>query len=174
MKKSIMLLAAVMLLAGCDKIMKSEDAKKKAAEAVVASEKAQAKLAARLTAKPEKAADTGKAAGALVSLLCSSPKLMEDIESSTVLLEALSGEGGDRNELNQQLQDSRKRYRPVIERNLPARGASFEDFMGLVAVREAPDQQQKLKALAAARCPRGDKDQVEKAAGGLLRCFAPQ
>ncbi len=190
MNKSIILLAAAAFLcAGCDKLPKSAAAQKKLAAAEEAAAKAQAKFASRVAAESaakgaaggavESAAGGGvKAAGkpgdageALVAMLCSSPKLMENIESDMDLLEALSGEGGDREEVKRKSLAFRKRYRTAIEKKLSARGATYEEFFSYALGRAIPAQKHKFKTLIEEKCPRGDKALVEKTAGGLMYYF---
>lgn len=194
MNKSIILLAvSAFLCAGCDKLPKSAAAQKKLAEAEDTAAKAQAKFAAKLAAKrevevaakvaaggaPQSAAgvavkaagNPGNAGAALVGMLCSSPKLMENIESDIDLLEALSGEGGDRNEVKQKSAAFRKRYRKTLEKKLAARGATFEEFSSYALDQAAPEQKQRLKALVGEKCPRSDKALVERTANGLMHYF---
>lgn len=174
MNRSIILLAvAAFLCAGCDKLPKSAAARKKlAADQEVASQ-AQAKLAARIAAggMDQAAGNPGNAGAALVGMLCSSAKLMENVESDLDLLEAFSGEGGDRDELKRQVLEFRNRYRPIMEKGLSARGATFGEFSSYALGQAAAEQKQKFKALVAGKCPRGDKDLVEKTAGGLMYYF---
>ena len=191
MNKSIILFAAAAFLcAGCDKLPKSEAAQKKQAAAEDAAAKAQAKFAARLAAKGETrsatvaaagseavaaaggeviaAGDPGNAGAALVGMLCSSPKLMGNIESDLDLLEALSGEGGDPDEVKRKFLEFRERYRTAVEKKLSARGATYEEFLSYALGQAAAPQKQKLKTLVEEKCPRGDKVLVEKTAGGLM------
>ncbi len=172
-KRNMLIAASLLALAGCGKFGDKAAAEKKKAEAQEAVTKAQAKLETRLAYKPENS-NPNAAGGALVSLLCSSPKLVEDIANERDLLDALSGAGGDGEEAKQQFINSRNRYRPVLERKLPARGASFEDFRRYAAGREDAEQKRKLKALIAKVCPRGDEAALEKAAGDLTYYFSAQ
>jgi hypothetical protein len=170
MNKSIILLAAAaFLLAGCNKFAD----KKKVTEAQEAAAKAQAKFAARAAMKT--AADrAGKAGEALIGLLCSTPKLMEAVEGDLDLLDALSGEGGDRAEQKQQAAEFRKRYRPTLEKGLASRGSSCEELSRYAAGQASAEHKQKFSALVAQKCPRGDKALVEKTAEGLMHYYASQ
>ena len=165
----LLFLAAAFFCGGCEQVKeKVAEHKKKVTVAEEAAAMAQAKFAARAAVRP--AGGPGKAGAALASLLCSSPRLMEDIEGNMDLLEALSGEGGDKSELKRQFLESRAHYRSILEKELPARGATFEEFSSY-AMDQGADQKQKFKALAAEKCPRGDKDLVEKTAGGIMYYF---
>lgn len=171
-KHIILLAAAVFLCTGCKQVTERvAEHKKKVAVAEEAAAKAQARFAARASAKAEGiAVNSGKVGAALAVLLCSSPKLMEDIEGDMALLEALGGEGGDPGEIKRQFLASRGQYRVIIERELPARGATYEEF-SVYAMDRSAEQKQKFKALVWEKCPRGDKELVEKTAGGLMRYF---
>jgi hypothetical protein len=174
MNKNIVLLAAAAFLcAGCDQVKeKVAEHKKKVVVAEEAAAKAQAKFAARAAFKAEgPAGKAGNAGAAVAVLLCSSPKLMEDIEGSMGLLEALGGEGGDPAEQKRQFLASRGHYRSILEKELPARGASYEEF-AVYSQNLSAEQKQKFTALVSEKCPRGDKELVEKTAGGLMRYFA--
>ncbi len=172
-KRNMLIAAAVLALAGCGKFGDKAAAEKKQAEAQEAVTKAQAKLETRLAYKPE-TSNPGAAGGALVSLLCSSPRLVEDIANERDLLDALSGAGGDGEEAKQQFINSRNRYRTVLERKLPPRGASFEDFKRYAAGRDDAEQRRRMKALITRICPRGDEAALEKAAGDLMYYFSAQ
>ena len=190
MNKSIILLAAaVFLCSGCEKLSNKIAINKgapdqKTADAQAAAAKAADKVAARIAAgAAAKAADnskttgTGQAGEALVAILCSSPKLMEGIESNMDLLEALSGEGGDPGEVKRQLLELQKHYRTIMETALPAHGATTAEFsryaMKMMPSQATAEQKQKFKALITEKCPRGNKALVEKTAGGLMRfCMA--
>ncbi len=170
-KHMILLAAAAFFCAGCEQVKeKAAEREKKTAAAEEAAAKAQARFAARAegsaAGNPGKA---GNAGAALAALLCSSPKLMEDIEENMALLEALGGEGGDPGELKRELLASRGRYRAILEKELPARGATFAEFSSY-ARNQSPVQKQKFRTLVSEKCPRGDKELVEKTAGGLMRC----
>lgn len=169
-KYIILLAAAAFLCAGCDKLPKSEAAQKKLAAAEEAAAQAQAKLAARVAAGSgaKTAGKPGSAGAGLVDMLCASPKLMESIDSDMYLLEAVSGEGGDREEIKRQFLEFRNRYRPVVEKELSARGATYEEFTSFALGQAAPEQNKAFKALIGEKCPRGDKALLEKTAGGLV------
>ncbi len=172
-KKIILLVIAAFFSTGCKQIAERvEEKKKKVLIADEAAAKAQIKLTARLSEKGAegKSGSAGNSGAALAALLCSSPKLMEDIEESTALLEALGGEGGDSAELKRQFLASRSSYRAILERELPARGATYAEF-SVYALDRGTEQKQKFKALISEKCPRGDKEQVERTAGGLMRYF---
>ena len=174
-KKLVLLAAAAFLCTGCKLVNeKVAEHKKKVSAAEEAATAAQVRLAARVAANGEgnSGADgkVGNSGAALAVLLCSSPKLMEDIEGSMALLEALGGEGGDPGELKRQFLSSRDHYRAILERELPARGATFSEFAAYAAGGGA-EQKQKFRALVSKKCPRGDKELVEKTAGGLIHYF---
>ncbi|MCX5786540.1 MAG: hypothetical protein NTX59_12720 [Elusimicrobia bacterium] len=175
MNKSIILLAAaVFLCAGCEKFADTMAARQKLSAAQEAAAKAQAKFEAKLDARVvavKAAGKSGNAGSALAAMLCSSPKLMEDIEGNMDLLEALSGEGGDRDELKRQFIKFRKRYRTVLEKELPARGATYEEFYQFALGQATAEQKQEFKTLVSEKCPRGDRALVEKTAGGLMHYF---
>jgi uncharacterized protein YceK len=186
MNRYIILFAAVSLLcSGCEKITDKAAADQKVAAAQEAAAKATAKvttkLAARAAAKAAVSAtdaEARQAAEALVGLLCSSPKLMEDIESDMNLLEALSGEGADRREAGRQFLESQKRYRAMLEKALPARGSTYKGFskyaMGMLPGQVTADRKLKFKALIDEKCPRGNRALVEQTAGGLMSyCAGP-
>lgn len=177
MKKSIILLAAAAFLsAGCEKITNSAAAEKKMAVAKEAAELATAKVAARLEGGASAAENPGAALAALTGLLCASPKLMEDIEGNMDLINALSGEGGDREEMKRQIQSFQRRYREALEKGLAARGSNYAEFCGLAGQMSpgsaTQEQKQKFKALISEKCPLGDKILVEKTADGLMRYAA--
>lgn len=168
----VLLAAAAFLCAGCDQVKERvAEHKKKVTVAEEAAAKAQARFRARAAMKA--GGKAGSAGAALAGLLCSSPKLAEDIEGSLALLEALGGEGGDPAELKRQFLESRGHYRAILERELPARGATYEEF-SVYAVDRGEEQKQKFKALVSEKCPRGDKELVERTAAGLLRYFEDQ
>lgn len=171
-KNIILLAAAAFLFTGCDQVKeRAAERQKKAAAAEEAAAQAQARFAARAAVKAEdKAAGSGKSGAALAALLCSSPKLMDDIQENIDLLEALGGEGGDRGEQKRQFLASRKHFRPIIEKELPARGATFAAFSSYSNA-QSEEEKQKFKALVPGICPRGDKELIEKTAAGLLRYF---
>lgn len=172
MNRSIILLAAAALfLSGCEKLAAERAAaREKHAEAEAVAAKAQARLAARLTAKSS--GERSDAAGvALVGMLCSSPKLMDDIEGRMDLIEALSGEGGDRDEQKRQAAEFRKRYRATLEKGLISRGSTYQDFSRYAGGQGSAEQKQKFIVLVAEQCPRGDRALVEKTAGGLIYYF---
>ena len=176
MNKSIVLLAAAAFLcAGCENITDKAAARQKLVAAQETAAKAQvrlaAKLADRVAAVGKTAGKSGDAGAALAVMLCSSPKLMEDIEGKMDLLEALSGDGGDRDELKRQLIGFRKRYGPMLEKELPARGATYAEFSQFARGQAIAEQKQKFKALVGEKCPLGDKALVEKTAGGLMYYF---
>ena len=191
----ILLAAAALLSAGCDKISdkvssirKSEISQKmssdqKLATAQEAAAKARAKLAAKIAARVAARAsgrtaggpvnsEALRAAGELVGMLCSSPKFMDDVESNLDLLEALSGEGGDRNEVKRQFRESQKRYCGMLAKTLPSRGATYAGFtqyaMNMLPNQATADQRLKFKTLIKEKCPRGDQARLEKTAGGLM------
>lgn len=176
MNKNIVLIAAAaFLFAGCDKIklLDTDAARKKRTAAQEEAEKAQARFAAKLAAGAvHEEAGPGNAATALAGLLCSSPGLMDDIEGDIDLISALSGEGGDPGEVKRQVSQFRRRYRRVIEKELPARGATFEEFSGYAAGWSNAEQKKKFAAIVAEKCPRGDKARIENTAAGLLSRFA--
>ena len=169
-KHIVLLAAAAFLCAGCDQVKERvAEHKKKVTVAEEAAAKAQARFTARASMKP--GGKAGNAGAALAGLLCSSPALMDDIEGNMALLEALGGEGGDPAELKRQFQESRGHYRAILERELPARGATYEEFSVYAEDRSA-EQKQKFKALVSEKCPRGEKELVEKTFNGLMRYFA--
>jgi hypothetical protein len=172
-KNIILLAAAAFLCTGCEKVSeKIAEHKKKITVAEETAAQAQARFQARAAGKATGApVKAGKAGAALAGLLCSSPKLMEDIEGSMDLLGALGGEGGDRAELKRQFLAARDRYRPILEKELPARGASYEEFASY-AMGQSAEEKKLFKAVVSEKCPRGDKDQVERTAGGLMRYFS--
>lgn len=177
MKKTIILLfSAAFLFSGCDQVKeKVAERKKKVTAAEEAAAQAQARFAARAEerAAGKASGKAGNAGAALAALLCTSPKLMEDIEGSMGLLDALGGEGGDPAEQKRQFLASRDHYRAILERELPARGASFAEF-AVYAAEDSAAQKQNFHALVSGKCPRGDKDLVERTAGGLVHYFARQ
>jgi hypothetical protein len=167
----MLLAAAVLFLGGCDKFISTASSRQKKAAAESVSSLAQAKFAARLAQKSvgDKA---GRVGDTLAALLCSSPKLVEQIEGDKDLLDALSGEGGDNEELKRQFADSRGRYRAMLERQLPARGIAFTDFAAYSAGRENPGQKAAFKAVLVKKCPGGDQALLEKSADDLMYYFA--
>jgi len=171
MKRTAMILAAALICAGCGKFESKEETARKEAAAEEVSSKAQAKLAARLAEKD--AVDrSGQVAEALAALLCSSPKTVEGIQNDSDLLDALSGAGGDREEMRKQFNDARNRYRAVLERQLPPRGAEFADFTRFAADRETPDARRRMKSAMSQKCPKGDQDALLKAADDLMSYFS--
>lgn len=172
-KNIILLAAAAFLFTGCERVKeKAAEQKQKVTIAEEAAAKAQAKFAARAAFKDEaNAVSAGQSGAALAALLCSSPKLMDDIQENMDLLEALGGDGGDRSEQKRQFLASRNHFRAIVEKELPARGATFAEFASYARGQNA-EQKQKFKALISEKCRRGDKELVEKTAGGLLRYFA--
>ena len=185
MNKSIFLLAAAALLcSGCDKFSDKEISQKKTKAAEEAAVKAGAKYAARLAAAPvtESAVpsvtgEAGQAGEAMIGLLCASPSLMEDLEGDMDLIKALSGEGSDPADVKHQFLELQKRYRGIMQKALPARGASYQEFTRFAtAMLSGPanlEEKLKFKALITQKCPRGNKPLVEKTAGALMQfCVA--
>lgn len=172
-KNTILLAAVTLILSGCDQGGEnSAGQNKKIAIAEEAAAKAQARFAARSVVKMEgSAVISGNSGAALAALLCSSPQLMDDIQENIDLFEALGGEGGYHSEQKRQFLASRKHFRAIIEKKLPARGATFAEFSSY-AVGQSAEQKLKFKALVSEKCPRGDQELVEKTADGLLRYFA--
>ena len=175
----ILLAAAAFLCSGCDKLADTVGSGKKAAAAQEAADKAAARVAAMSAARTaakeaggSTAVQARQEAAALVGMLCSSPKLMEDIENNMYLLEALSGEGGDRGEVRRQFQEQQRRYRAMMTKALPARGADYGNFSRYAAEmlpgRVTEGRKREFRALISEKCARGNRDLVEKTANGLM------
>lgn len=181
MKKHLILLAvSAFLLTGCEKILDKEGYAKKMGAAEEAAAAAQAKVAAMTAAKAlgtSSSAEDRKAAGAMALILCSSPNLVEELEGDASMLEALSGEGIDKNEAARQFLEFQKKYRAAMQRALPKAGSTYEDFSRYAAKARpgsASDAQKKeFIGILSEKCPRGDMASLEKAAGTLLLYSAP-
>jgi len=187
-KNIILLVAAALLCTGCEKL--AELAGKAGTERkVAAAEAAAAKATARFAAAKEAAAraevrkkataaglpataEAQKGAAGLIGLLCSSPKLLEEIESDKDLLDALSGEGGDKQEVRRQFLRMQKRYRARVEKAMLASGATYSDFTQYAAEilpgKATATQKKEFRARIAEKCPRRNPERIEKMADGLL------
>ena len=184
-KNIILLTAAALLCAGCEKLTDRAGAARKVAAAEQAAAKATAKFTAAKEAAARAAAKTAaKAAGlpstaearqggaALLGLLCASPKLQEEIESDIYLLEALSGEGGDKQEVRRQFQQSQKRYRALVEGSMPRYGATYNGFsqyaIEMLPGKTTEKQKLEFRKRIAEICPRSDPGRIEKLAGSIM------
>lgn len=181
MKRPLILLAAVFLLGGCEKLLDREGYAKKMEAAEEAAKAAQARVEAMKTAKAtgsSSPAGERKAAEALVALLCASPGLVEEIENDVYLVEALSGAGSDKAEARRQFLELKEKYRAILRKNLPRAGSSYEDFAGYAAKampgRASDTMRKEFTGILAGKCPRGDMARLEKAAGGLMFYTAAQ
>lgn len=174
MKANILIMAAAALMcAGCERIIDKEAAREEKAAAEEAAELARARFENRgkTVSGPGGDPATGKA---LTALLCSSPGLVEEIEGNMYLLEALSGPGNDPRELRRQRLELRMRYRTFLNKALPAHGSSYEEFAAYSRAmgtgEPSPEAGRALGALIKAECPGRDKDRIAKAAFGLMKC----
>ncbi len=182
MKKSLLMAAAAaFMLAGCEKILDSEGYAKKMAAAEEAAKAAQARVDAMQTAKATGSVSTaegGKAARALVLLLCSSPALVEEVENDAYLVEALSGPGSDKNEARRQFLELQEKYRGILRKNLPRAGSSYEDFAlyaaGAMPGKASAAQKREFLGILSEKCPKGDPLRLQAAAGGLMFYAAAQ
>lgn len=177
MNKILLTLTAAALLSGCEKLAGNTPEQKAAAReaAALAEAKVASKLAALKTGGPAAGAAAGKAGEALVSLLCASPGLMEDVENNLYLLEALSGEGGGAEEVRRHVLDARAQYSAVLRKSLPERGASYEEFLAYAGRTlpglAAPEGKLAFKTFVKEKCP-GRAALAETAAAGMIRYCA--
>ncbi len=168
MRKNIFILVSgAALLAGCGKSQEQVAVEKAAAVA----EQAAAEEVAKAAAAPTEA-DKKAAAKALFEMLCSSPALMDEVETSMDLFEALSGEGADRNEARNHFIRSQSRYRAMMEMEMPARGSSYKALSYYAADMMpgyiSPERSRAMRETAAAACKGRSLRQAERAAGGVL------
>lgn len=174
MRKNILILiAGAALLGACGKSQEQVAVEKAAAMAEQAAAEEVAKAAAAPTEEDKKAA--GKA---LFEALCSSPALMEEVEMSLDLFEALSGEGADKNEARNHFIRSQSRYRAMMEMEMPSRGSSYKALsyyaVDMMPGYINPERKRAMRELAAAVCKGRSLRQAERAAGGVLfYCAAP-
>jgi hypothetical protein len=171
--KSLILPVVAALLCACGKSQEQVAVEKAAAQA----EQAAAQEAARAVAAPTEE-EKRAAAKALFETLCASPALMEEVEMSMDLLEALSGEGADKNEARNHFIRSQNRYRAMMEMEIPARGSSYKAFSYYAAEMmpsyASAERKRAMREIAAAVCKGRSLRQAERAAGGVLfYCAAP-
>ncbi|KAF0124327.1 MAG: hypothetical protein FD189_2470 [Elusimicrobia bacterium] len=172
-KNILILMTGAALLGGCGKSQEQVAVEKAAASA----ERAAAEEVAKAAAGPTEA-DKKAAAKALLETLCSSTALMEEVEMSMDLFEALSGEGADKNEARNHFIRSQSRYRAMMEMELSARGASYKAFSYYAADMMpgyvSPERRRAMREIAAAACKGRSLRQVERTAGAVLfYCAAP-
>lgn len=182
MKRSLILAAAAaFLLAGCEKVLDKEGYAKKMDAAQEAAKAAQARVEAMKTAKATGAVSTaeeGKAARALLALLCASPALVEEVENDAYLVEALSGAGSDKTEARRQFLELQEKYRGILRKNLPRAGSTYEEFaryaVNAMPGRASAAQKKELLGIVSEKCPKGDPLRLQEAANGLMFYAAAQ
>ena len=173
-KNIIIIIVGAALLAGCGKFKEQEAAEQAAAAQAKAVAEAAAKKAAGPTEEEKK-----QAARALITLVCSSPNVLEEAETSIDLYEAFSGEGADKIVAGNHFMKSKNYYSALLENELPARGASYKALL-LYAKKIIPRQSaseanlKEFRGLLAATCRGVDQEQAEKVVSGILfYCSAP-
>lgn len=163
-------LLAALLLAGCGKSQKEL-----AAEAAAA-DKAQAEAAAAAEAAKKAAGPTDqekrRAAEVFVGLVCGSPRLLDDAETNLDLTEAFAGEGADAAEAENQARKNRAYYTALLQRELPARGASYEALEkfapGVLPPHQDAEGTKFYRTMILTGCRGLDPDHAERVLGGIL------
>ncbi|MDO8804168.1 MAG: hypothetical protein Q7R35_07045 [Elusimicrobiota bacterium] len=171
-KNIIALIVGAALLAGCGK----SKAEVEAELAAVNKARAVAEEAARKAAGPT-LEEKKQAAAAFITLVCSSPKLLDEAETSFDLFEAFSGEGADRVVAKNHFMKAQNFYRALLESELPARGASYKALMlytDTLLVRKSALDLKEFRDLLKTHCRGVDEAQAEKVLTGILfYCTAP-
>lgn len=174
LKNIIVFIVGAMLLAGCGKFKEQEAAE----QAAAAKAKAVAEAAAKKAAGPTDE-EKNQAAKALITLVCSSPNVLEEAETSIDLYEAFSGDGADKIVARNHFMKSKNYYSALLENELPARGSSYKT-LALYAKKVIPRQSaseanlKEFRELVRANCQGVDAEQGEKVVSGiLLYCAAP-
>lgn len=167
LKRVGVMVACAALLSACGKSQEQLAVEQAAAKAEQAAAAAAAKEAAPPTGEEKMAA-----ARAMAEALCSSPGLMDEIETSLDVFEAYSGEGADKNEARNHFIRYQNRYRAMMEGEMPARGSSYKALAHYAAEmmpgRGSEQGTRALRELLRQACRGRDLAQAERAAGGLL------
>jgi len=174
MKKiTVLFIASAVLLAGCGKSKKELAAEQAAAAKVQAVAEAAAKKAAGPTEEEKK-----QAAVAFITLVCSSPKLLDEAETNMDVFEAFSGEGADRTEAENSFTRSQNYYRALLEREMPARGSSYQALMlyanAILPGHAAAESLDGFRGMLKTHCRGVDEAQAERLLGGILFYCAAQ
>ncbi|HCC49043.1 MAG TPA: hypothetical protein DEQ38_13145 [Elusimicrobia bacterium] len=172
-KNIIVLVLGAALLAGCGKSKEDVAAEQAAAAQAQAAAEAAAKKAAGPTAEEKK-----QAAAEFIALICSSPQVFEDAETSIDTLEAFSGEGADKNEARKHFMRAQNYYRGALENEMTARGLSYEALMlyagGVLPRQGTTESVNEFRALIKANCRGVDEANAERVLGGILFYCAAQ
>lgn len=161
-----------LLLAGCGPSADEIAAKKAAEEEAARAAAEAARKAAGPTEEEQRAAFR-----AFAAMVCGSPRLMDEAETSLDLLDAFSGEGADKAEASKQRLRAQSYFRAKVELDLSNAGQSYEALMRyanrtVLAPQPDPGQAKEARQITLASCPNAEDTGAERILKGVLRFCA--